>query len=224
VSWGVDRWRAVAGLEQRFGDRLEPPPAGVRTARQVHGRVVLPAEDVASGVTEADGLAAHRSGTRVGVWTADCVPVHLVAPDARVAVAVHCGWRGSAAGILPEALDLLWRRWSIPSSRVEAALGPSIGGCCYGVGEEVREKFVGRCGSGLGSAGFEIRGGRLYLDLRTFLEAELRALGVPTVDRVGPCTACRDDVLHSYRKGGGRGRQLSWLGWSAPAGEVTGRE
>ena len=56
-------------------------------------------------------------------------------------------------------------------------------------------------------------GGRLFLDLRVFLAAELAGLGVAQVETVGPCTACHTDLLFSYRKEGSRGRQLSWIGW-----------
>ena len=213
MSWTVERWRSIAGLEQCFGDRLERPPAGVRTAWQVHGRLVHLVEDVESGVTKGDAIATGQPGVRVGVWTADCVPVHLVARVAGVAVAVHCGWRGSAAGILPAALDLLGERFVVEPRDVEAALGPSIGGCCYEVGPEVREAFVDRMGAELGGIGFERRGPRFHLDLRSFLAAELEALGVARVERVGPCTACSPEVLHSYRKGSRDGRQLSWIGW-----------
>ncbi len=214
MPWTVRRWRRVPGLEQRFGDRLAPSPGSVVTPRQVHGRSVRPVEDVTSGETEADGLVTDRPGAVVGVWTADCVPVHLLAPAARVAAAVHCGWRGSASGILPEALDFLDRRWSVRPAEVEAALGPAIGGCCYEVGAEVRDAFVARAGSRLGGVGFEVRDGRLVFELRAFLEAELRELGVAKVERVGPCTACTGALLHSYRREREtRGRQLSWIGW-----------
>jgi len=215
MAWSVEDWRRFEGLEQCFGDRLEPPPPGVTTVRQVHGRVVLPAGDATSGVTEGDGLATDKPGVVVGIWTADCVPVHLLAADARIAVAVHCGWRGSAAGILDSALELLVKRWNVTPSELRAALGPSIGGCCYEVGEEVEEAFVAHAGGELGRVGFECRQGRLHLDLRRFLAAELQELGVPSVEEVGPCTACSPDVLHSYRKGSRNGRQLSWIGWRA---------
>lgn len=213
MSWSVERWRRVEGFEQSFGNRLNPPAAGVKTLRQVHGRVVHHVGDVVSGETEGDGIATDLPGVRVGVWTADCVPVHLLAREARVAVAVHCGWRGSAAGILGVAIDMLAKRWAIEPRDLEAALGPSIGGCCYEVGAEVEQAFVARAGSRLGRVGFQPRNGRLYLDLRRFLDADLLALGVSRVEAVGPCTSCRPDVLHSYRKGSRDGRQLSWLGW-----------
>ena len=212
MAWSVARWSAIPGLEHAFGGRDDAAPEGVTTLRQVHGSDVF---DVAHVRPESngDGLVATRGGERVGVWTADCVPVHLVAPRPRVAAALHCGWRGSARGIVPSALELLERRYGVSRGDVEAALGPAVGGCCYEVGEEVRTAFESRVGSGLATSGFEERGGRLYLDLRRFLAAELLAAGVTVVERVGPCTACHTDVLHSYRRQRGSGRQLSWIGW-----------
>ena len=213
MAWSVARWSSIAGLEQRFGDRLELPDPAVTTLRQVHGREVYAAGDVVDGETSGDGLVAESPSSFVGVWTADCVPVHLVAPDERIAAALHCGWRGTAAGIVPAALALLESRWSVSATRIEAALGPAIGGCCYAVGEEVRSRFVERAGENLGAVGFRTQARELYLDLRTFLAAELADLGVSRVDTVGPCTACRTDLLYSFRAAAGSGRQLSWIGW-----------
>ena len=213
MAWEVARWGEVFGLTQGFGDRREIPPPGVRTLRQVHGRQLYDARDVRSGESAGDGLVTVVGGPLVGVWTADCVPVHLVAPRARVAAAVHCGWRGTGAGVIPAALELFERQYAVSSTEVEAALGPAIGGCCYEVGGEVREAFRSRAGQPLGDVGFTTRGGRLFLDLRIFLAAELAGLGVAQVETVGPCTACHTDLLFSYRKEGSTGRQLSWIGW-----------
>jgi YfiH family protein len=219
MSWTVDRWRRLERFEQRFGDRLETPPRGVRTLRQVHGRIIHRVSEIECGATEGDGLMTYRGGALVGVWTADCVPVHVVAAAFGVAAAVHCGWRGSAAGILAVTLERLAADWAVAARDLEAALGPSIGGCCYEVGDEIESAFVSRAGGDLGRTGFERRGASLYLDLRAFLRAELLELGVRSVDSVGPCTACSPDVLHSYRMGARNGRQLSWLGWVSQSGE-----
>jgi YfiH family protein len=212
MSWRVSRWQHIDGLEQGFGDRTATPPYAVATLRQVHGRRIHHLDDVPEG-SEGDGLVTDRRATLVGVWTADCVPVHLLVPGKGIAVALHCGWRGTAAGMIPAALELLRRRWDVSARELEAALGPAIDDCCYEVGDEVRSTFVTRAGSGLGRVGFRTRGCRLYLSLRAFLVAELEALGVVHVVRVGPCTSCRSDLLYSYRKQGSTGRQLSWIGW-----------
>jgi YfiH family protein len=215
MAWSVAAWSKIPGLEHRFGGRRELPARSVTTLRQVHGRDVHAADDVASGETAGDGLVVERPNTIAGVWTADCVPIHLVAPGERVAAVLHCGWRGAAAGIVPAAVGLLERRWNVRAATVDAALGPSIGGCCYSVGEEVRGRFLERAGEELGREGFREHGGVLFLDLRTFLAAELASLGISRVHTVGPCTACRTDVLYSFRRGSGGGRQLNWIGWTA---------
>jgi polyphenol oxidase len=215
VAWGVGRWGGIAGLEHGFGGRGEAVPADVTTLRQVHGRRVLDVAELRVADSPGDALVTSAPGARIGVWTADCVPVQLVAPKARVAAVLHCGWRGSAAGIAPAALEVLEARYGVFPADLEAALGPSIGGCCYEVGEEVRAAFASRVDSDLAGSGFRERDGRLFLDLRTFLLAELAALGVPIIERAGPCTACHTDILYSYRREKGGGRQLSWIGWQS---------
>ena len=211
MGWRVGRWLEIRGLEHGFGDRFASPPAGVRTVRQVHGTAILEHEEAGDGV-EADGIVVRRPGERAGVKTADCVPVLIVAPDRRVALAVHAGWRGAAAGIVAAAVERLVTREGARLGLVEAALGPAIGGCCYEVGEEVRDAFAGRLGAA-GRRGFTTRGGRLHLDLRRSIQLELEDFGVGAVERVGPCTACRGDLLHSFRKERATGRQISWVGW-----------
>src|SRR5262245_38034572 len=170
MSWRVPRWRQIDGLEQSFGDRTAVPPRAVATLRQVHGRLIHHVHDVPEGV-EGDGLITDRPATLVGVWTADCVPVHLLVPKDRIAAALHCGWRGSAAGVIPAALERIERRWGVRAREIEAALGPAVDDCCYEVGSEVRSAFVTRAGSELGSVGFRTRERRLYLNLRDFLVA-----------------------------------------------------
>src|SRR5436309_6247880 len=111
-------WRARAGLVHGFLDRTECDrrawpavlaclgvPFPLVVPRQVHGTSIVTA--VVGEVPEADGLVAAEPGVLVGVVTADCVPVLLVEPRRRIAAAVHGGWRGSAAGVLEEALRQL---------------------------------------------------------------------------------------------------------------------
>jgi hypothetical protein len=212
MPWTVKRWAEIPGLQQSFGGRGDRVADRVLTLRQVHGSTVRFVGEVRAAEMEGDGLVADRAGAAVGVWTADCVPIHLVAPDARIAAAVHAGWRGTVAGIADVVVEAVQSRFDITARDLEAALGPAIGACCYEVGEEVAGAFRSRYGAD-GAAGFERRGNRLFLDLRTFLAARLRALGVARVERIGPCTACRTDLLYSYRKEGKTGRQLSAIGW-----------
>jgi purine-nucleoside/S-methyl-5'-thioadenosine phosphorylase / adenosine deaminase len=214
-------WRARAGLVHGFLDRAECDQrawplvlarVGTRVPivvpRQVHGTTVVTA--VEGDAPEADGLVAAQGGLLVGVVTADCVPVLLIEPRRGLAAAVHAGWRGSAAGVLEEALRHLT---SGGGGAVEAVIGPAIGGCCYEVGPEVREAFETRTGGATAEA-WSRGAARDRVDLRTAARLLLARAGVATVTVLGPCTACGAGY-HSYRRDGARtGRQLSFVGWA----------
>lgn len=205
-----DRPEAVrrnrAELEAQTGMR----PAYIR---QVHGTFVrriagtgdvgvapLPNGDVK--LLEADGQATRVPGIAPMVMTADCVPIALAGPGA-VAM-LHAGWRGLANGIVPEGVRAL-RELGVDGP-LEAAIGPGAGGCCYEVGEEVREAFA--------SHGDAVRHGR-NLDLKAIARAELERAGVQTVHDVDLCTICSDESLFfSHRRDRGvTGRQagIAWL-------------
>src|SRR6185295_963783 len=99
-----------------------------RTLKQVHGDDILfVTHDTAKDRTiEADGLTTQTDGVLLGIATADCVPVLLVAPQQRVVAALHAGWRGTLKGITAHALSVLSSSWNISPSDVWLACGPAI--------------------------------------------------------------------------------------------------
>jgi YfiH family protein len=176
---------------------------------QVHGTSVVQAPF--AGRPEADAAVTRGAGALVGVQTADCLPVLLVLPAERAAAAVHAGWRGTAAGVVRNALGVLLAAGGAPAD-VVAALGPAIGPCCYEVGDDVRDAF------GPGGAQYLHPGprGRPHLDLRAANVGQLLEAGVPAgrVHHVDDCTACRGDLYYSYRRdGAGTGRMISFVGF-----------
>ncbi len=202
---------AGPALEAGFGSIAIAPPQPPLLLRQVHGARVLGLDEAAGGKAEGDGLVVDRAGHLVAVATADCVPVLLLAcgRDAHWAAAVHAGWRGMLAGVLEAAVAAAVRA-GIDADSLVAALGPSIGPCCYEVGDEV--------GSGFDRAGLGMALGpdRRRLDLAAAgRELLLRAgLAAGHVETLAPCTRCYPDRYFSYRGGAGPGqRQLSWIGW-----------
>jgi YfiH family protein len=173
--------------------------------RQVHGtRIKRLSEQPADSapLDEADGQATARAGLAPAVLTADCLPI-VVAGNSAVAV-LHAGWRGLAAGVITEGVDAL--RGLGCDGRLEAAIGPGAGGCCYEVGEDVHAHFAG-----LGARARNERN----LDLAAIARAQLESSGVAAVHDVGLCTICADPSLFfSHRRDGGvTGRQagLAWL-------------
>jgi YfiH family protein len=199
-----------AGVSHGFGLRTSPARPGVRRAKQVHGAVVVSADE-AGDLGEADACVATRPGVSVGIVTADCVPV-LVAAGDRAVGAVHAGWRGLASGVIPRALEEIRR--VAPGASLVAAIGPAIGPCCYEVDAPVidamRERFGEAAGPALGSG----RAGHAQLDLTLLAREALRRGGVPEVSigAVEACTHCDSERFHSFRRdGAGAGRLLSWI-------------
>ena len=78
--------------------------------KQVHGTNVLvvdqPVREGESFEGGWDALVTDQPGVMVTVRTADCVPVLLHDPVQRVVAAVHAGWRGALAGIVPKTVAL----------------------------------------------------------------------------------------------------------------------
>ncbi len=95
---------------------------------------------------DTDALICLREGMRIGVCTADCVPIVLYASDVNAVAAIHAGWKGSLGGIVDNVIVKLIELGANPKC-INAAFGPSICGECYEVSEELAEEFI--------NAGFE---------------------------------------------------------------------
>jgi len=180
---------------------------------QVHGARVVRAPW--EGTPEADAGLANEPGFIVGVETADCLPLLLVDPEEHRVAAVHAGWRGTAARVAARAVEALRAAGSRPEYLL-GALGPSIGPCCYEVGDELRAAF-GDEGAELFRPGPR---GRPHLDVRAANRRQLVAAGLrlERIEDVDECTYCRADLYHSYRRNGpGAGRMLSYVGFARSA-------
>jgi YfiH family protein len=217
-AWLEHPLLAAASVRHGFGLRTSPP-RDVRRPVQVHGVAVVRA-DTGGPLGEADAALATRSGVEVGVVTADCVPV-LVAAGGAVA-AVHAGWRGLAAGVIPRALEALGA--AAPGAVPTAAVGPCIRGCCYEVDGPVLEALAKQFGSALDAALAPARPGHALVDLSVLARAALLAAGVPEA-RVGvvadACTRCDAARFHSFRRdGAAAGRLLSWIEASGRGGSA----
>jgi YfiH family protein len=183
---------------------------GARWARQVHGATCLVADGRPPGeVGEADALVTTRPGVPLAVFTADCLAVVLAEPERRVLALAHAGWRGTVAGVLGRLVQTLAERHAVRPERLYAAIGPSIGPCCYEVDEPVvgplRAAFPDDWQRWVAAAG---PAGKWWLDLWRANTDQLVAAGVPAGAIASPrlCTACRRDLFFSYRKEGRTGR------------------
>ncbi|HEX6546816.1 MAG TPA: polyphenol oxidase family protein, partial [Bryobacteraceae bacterium] len=113
----------------------------VITLRQIHSNLVWNAGGLEDREREGDGLVSAQPGRRIGVRTADCVPILLADRATRSVGAIHAGWRGTAARIAQRAIEQMVRDFGVRPRDVVAAIGPAIGVCCYRVGREVKNQF-----------------------------------------------------------------------------------
>jgi polyphenol oxidase len=185
----------------RLCDAVGADPDGATMAWQRHGSTVTRARPrgiVTPGTVydHCDGLWSDEPGRAMLLLTADCIPIALARSDdeAPALGILHAGWRGLLAGLVATGVRALGAR------DLTAAIGPSIGPCCYEVGEEVAAPFREAFGDDV------VREGKL--DLWTSAERALRAAGCARVDRFDVCTACDATRFFSHRRDHGKtGRQ-----------------
>jgi len=186
----------------RLATALDREPEKVVMGRQVHGAAVLRHEepqeprvyaDALRSPNEVDAHATADPALTPLVMVADCLPVALSGPGG-VAMA-HCGWRGLASGIVREAAATV--------DATTAAIGPGIGPCCYGVGEEVLSRFEHLDGVATGQ----------MLDLSAVASRLLGEAGVEQIEPSGLCTSCNPELFYSHRRDGERTGRQAGLVW-----------
>lgn len=188
---------------------------------------------------KGDALLSNVPGILLAVQTADCVPILLADAKRRAVAAIHAGWRGTLLRVAEKALGRMRMEFGTSPEDVIAAIGPSIGRCCYEVGSEVavpfhsqfpgaREWFDGpfdalAAGENdpnwlpwltMKPPGHAPPPLRVRLDLVAANCAILAEAGVPRahISQSGLCTSCRTDLFFSYRRERITGRLMAVIG------------
>lgn len=189
-------------------------------AEQVHETTVRPVteEDAGKGLWKpkdytADALVTDLADTPLVVFSADCGILLLHDPVSRCVGAVHAGWRGCAAGIVEKTVHELERLYGARAERIVAAIGPSIGPCCFETDGDVPEAMTAALG-GDAAPYLARRGAKWHVDLAGLNRQWLLRAGVrpERIDVSGLCTFCHPELFWSYRKvGGQRGAQAAMI-------------
>jgi YfiH family protein len=209
--------------------------AVVYRTHQVHGNRIAATESLhpisathRGTSEEADGLVSDRPGESVWVCTADCTPVLIADVDRGSVAAIHSGWRGTAAKIVPEAIAQFWNRGS-DTANLRVALGPAISGEVYQVSLDVAAQVAATLLPGnphqereamiAALSDFDdtpvlpdVEPGKVRLDVRRAIMHQLQRLGlVPQQIAISPhCTYQDCDRFFSYRRT--QQKQVQWSG------------
>ena len=170
--------------------------------RQVHGDTVVRADEVGDPWPEADGMWTASPGLLLGVAAADCVPILIADPEGPIGAA-HAGWQGTSKRIAVRLVEALVRNGADPA-RLVAAVGPSIGPCCYVIDDPRAATIRERLGSDSGDVLFAGADGRPVFDLWSANVQQLEQAGVGTVERCDVCTKSGGADIWSHRGESGR--------------------
>jgi len=247
LNLGAVEWDTRENVEEnkrRFQAALGAPDLTLISLHQIHSDVVRSFDAAPAKQCKGDASATNRAGLLLGVRTADCAPVLVADPRKRVVAAIHAGWRGTLHRIATKTIGQMQMEFGCRPQDLLAAIGPTIGGCCYEVGTEVASAFAAKFTNA--SEFFdELRTGdepnplqwlnmmppghqpppnKVLLDLKKanrlqLLEAGLREENIFVTEL---CTSCDVGWLFSYRKqGAASGRLMGDVGMRSRSANVA---
>jgi hypothetical protein len=243
LNLGLTEWDAKANVQENrrhFQSAIGADTFTLVPLKQIHSDVIVAFDAQARKIKTPKICSGDASITDIpnillGVQTADCVPILLVDSVNRAVAAVHAGWRGTLQRILQKTIGRMEMEFGTRAIDLLVAIGPAIGGCCYEVGTEVAAAFLSqfphapdwfdelRTGDEPNPLqwlnqfppGHQPPPKNVRLDLRQANRAQLLDSGVPAKNIFVSdlCTACRRDLLFSYRKDGAEsGRMMAMIG------------
>jgi len=200
-----DDLAAVAANHRSIYSALGISAERVVTGRQVHGcQVTLVTEDdVGTTKPDTDALITNRPDVWLVLRFADCVPILFYTPESEAVGLAHAGWQGTAQAVAARTAERICAAYGCRADELYAAIGPSIGPCCYEVGADVANRVIQADGVTASAARCHPRPDKAYLDLWQANADQLSAIGVRHIEIAGLCTCCHRDVFFSHRGDGG---------------------
>ncbi len=190
-----------------YFEALHIPQDKLVFPEQVHSDCVK-VVDKPGKVSRCDALIARNSNLFLTIQTADCFPVFLYDPQARVVGIIHSGWRGTARNIVGKTIALMESECNVNPERIIAAIGPGVQQSCYQVDDQTASHFNER---DLVPDGI----GHFKLDVQGAIVRQLQNAGVADerMERDTTCTHCETDLYYSYRRDGHQsGRMMGVIG------------
>ena len=185
---------------RRMAAQMGVAPAQLLSVHQTHSPDALMATGPWEGPArpKADAIVTKSPGLAISVTAADCGPVLLVDPNARVIGAAHAGWKGALTGIVESTVEAMEKLGAERGSMI-AAIGPLIRQQSYEVGSEFVERFLDADADNAMYFMPSTRNGHAMFDLAGFIRKRLENAGILMIDDLGVDTYS-DERFYSYRR------------------------
>jgi len=156
-------------------------------------------------VSNTDGIITSERSLVLLLLFADCTPIILYAPKEQVLGVIHAGWRGTAKKIAHKAISLFESEFNVSPDSIKAAIGPTIGQCCYPVSSETYFELKKTINSNYANIFKNIENSdKVKVDLKLLNCKQLQEAGVQDIDVLKDCTSCNNSLLYSYRADNGQ--------------------
>ncbi len=221
LNLGFNRKDERQNIEEnykRIADALGIQCENMVLSRQVHDNKVREVSEADKGkgiyrendLEGYDGLMTNIPNIALVTFYADCVPIFFLDPMKRAIAVSHSGWRGTVKEIGAETLERMKNRFGCHPGDMEIAIGPSIGSCCFEVGEEVVQAFVQPlpwskkycCKTGVD---------KWHIHLQEIIRQSLLNAGAreERINVSGICTKCNNEIFYSHRGDHGKTGSLA---------------
>ncbi len=196
----------VAENRARCAIRLDAKPDSLITLHQIHSARVIAVDHVWAREfsPQADAMVTATPGIMLGILSADCAPVLIADPVARVIGAAHAGWKGALTGVVEAMVAAMCRLGAVPA-RMAAGIGPAIGKHSYEVGAEFPGPFLAQDPTNAAFFFPTSRPDRHLFDLKGYVSSRLTTTGVEHVTVMPNDTCAEEDRFFSYRRACKRG-------------------
>ncbi len=191
----------VAENRARMAKHLGVAPDRFLTCYQIHSPEVVVAETPwpSNERPRADAIVTRTPNLAIGISTADCGPVLLAEPEARVIGAAHAGWRGALTGVIEQTVAAM-EKLGAKRGRIVAAAGPMIRQPNYEVGQDLIDRFVATDPNTIRFFKPAQRPGHSMFDLAGYVVSRLRRAEIAEIEDLGHCTYADPAQFYSYRR------------------------
>ena len=197
----LDMQAVVEENKKMFCEELGISSENLISPEQRHTDSIEVAEVGKNEYSQCDALILTNYEQAVFLNFADCTPLVAYDKKQNIAAVIHAGWKGTVGRIATKTILKMMDDFGSDVRDIRVAIGPAISVCCYEVKEDVFNMSMISVQDNKGL--YEIRDGKIYVNLKEINKRQLEELGVKYIDVCPYCTCCNNDLFYSYRKEGG---------------------